>query len=445
MKHREMEEKIRQAYAHAAPDVLKDVLADCQEPKGTVILMTEKTKTSPWVKRIAAAAAALVLLAGGLAGYLVYHNNRAVASTVSLDVNPSVEIQVNSKEKVLAVTARNEDGRTVIGDMDFTGSSLDVAVNALIGSMLRNGYLSELANSILVSVDSGDPDEGAALQQKLSAEIQTLLETNAFSGAVLSQTVSDDKELRRLADTYGITTGKAQLIQQIIAQNPLYTFEELVPLSINELNLLRSGADSAGNTGGAISSVGQASDKAYIGEAKAQELALNHAGVAASQISKLKIEMDVENGQMVYEVDFKANGYEYEYEIGAADGKIVKSEKEWDDDALPPSGTTGSTAGGQPAGTTVGAAAGTTSGKPIAGGTSAPSGSSYIGEAKAKAIALSKAGVQESAIRGYEIELDRDDGIVLYEVEFHAGGYEYKVEIHAATGEVLDFDKEWDD
>lgn len=444
MKHREMEEKIRRAYAHAAPDVLKDVLADCQESKGTVILMTEKTKTSPWVKRVAAAAAALVLLAGGLTGYLVYHNNHAVASTVSLDVNPSVEIQVNGKEKVLAVNALNEDGRTVIGDMDFTGSSLDVTVNALIGSMLREGYLSELANSILVSVDSGNAAEGAALQQKLSAEIQTLLETNAFSGAVLSQTVSDDKELRSLADTYGVTTGKAQLIQQIIAQNPLYTFEELVPLSINELNLLRSGADSAGNTDSAISSVGQASDKAYIGEAKAQELALSHAGVTDSQISRLKIEMDVENGQMVYEVDFKAGGYEYEYEIGAVDGKIVKSEKDRDDDALPPSGTTGSTAGGQSSGTTTGATSGTT-GNPVSGGTSAPAASGYIGEAQAKTIALSKAGVQESAIRGYEIELDRDDGVVAYEIEFHADGYEYKVEIHATTGEVLDFDKEWDD
>lgn len=58
---------------------------------------------------------------------------------------------------MLRVNALNEDGRIVLGDMNFSGSSLDVTVNALVGSMLRNGYLSELANSILVSVDNGDP------------------------------------------------------------------------------------------------------------------------------------------------------------------------------------------------------------------------------------------------------------------------------------------------
>ena len=42
-------------------------------------------------------------------------------------------------------------------DMDFSGSSLDVAVNAIIGSMLQNGYLNELANSVLISVDNNDP------------------------------------------------------------------------------------------------------------------------------------------------------------------------------------------------------------------------------------------------------------------------------------------------
>ena len=92
-----------------------------------------------------------MLLAGCAVGYGAYRQNYAVDATVSLDVNPSVEIQVNRKDQVLEVTPLNEDGKRVIGDMDFSGSDLDVTVNALIGSMLQNGYLSELANSLPVS------------------------------------------------------------------------------------------------------------------------------------------------------------------------------------------------------------------------------------------------------------------------------------------------------
>ena len=156
----------------------------------------------------------------------------------SLDVNPSVEIKINQKERILDVIPLNEDGRTIVGDMDFSGSSLDVAVNAIIGSMLQNGYLNELANSVLISVDNNDPVRGMALQERLADEVNKLLQTDSFRGAVLSQTVVKSDELQQMAEQYGITLGKAQLIQEILGKNSLHTFDELAPLSINELNIL---------------------------------------------------------------------------------------------------------------------------------------------------------------------------------------------------------------
>ena len=138
MRNKELEGKLRRAYSHAAPDVLDSVLSSCEDTKDKVIVMTEQKKRSPWIRRGMGIAAALVLLLGGAAGVRLYSVNRAVASTVSLDVNPSVEIQVNQKDRVLRVNALNEDGRIVLGDMNFSGSSLDVTVNALVGSMLQH-------------------------------------------------------------------------------------------------------------------------------------------------------------------------------------------------------------------------------------------------------------------------------------------------------------------
>ena len=232
--------------------------------------MAEKKHSSQWIKWAVGAAAAFVLLVGGGVGIRSYQINHTIDSTVSLDVNPSVEISVNQKEEVLSVTAKNDDARTVIGDMDFRGSSLDVTVNALIGSMLRNGYLSELANSILVSVDCDDPVRSAELQQKLTDEINQLLQNNLSGGSVLSQTISANTELQQLADDYGITLGKAQLIQEIVNQDPRYAFKDLAALSINDLNLLHNADVSTPDT---IETVGSASDTyIYLLGRKAQKL-----------------------------------------------------------------------------------------------------------------------------------------------------------------------------
>ena len=302
MTNKEAEQKIKLAFLNAVPDIRDSVLSDCQTQKGAVTIMTDIKKKNPWTKRLAGIAAAFALLIGGITGFQVYQTNYTVASLISLDVNPSIEIQVNRKEQVLAVNARNDDAKIVVGDMDFKGSSLDVTINALIGSMLRNGYLNEMANSILVSVDNQDPIKGAELQERLAAEINEVLQTGTFNGAVLSQTISADPSLRSLADTYGITLGKAQLIQQIINQNTFYSFEDLVPLSINELNLIsESGNLKLAN----VSSLGTASDKAYLGEEKAKDAALSHANVSADKITHYEIELDYENGVMVYEIEFQ--------------------------------------------------------------------------------------------------------------------------------------------
>ena len=405
MNYDRLESKIQQAVTHMTPDVLDSVLADCKEQKGK-IAMTEIKKRNPWKRRVAGIAAALVLLVTGVFGAQRYTAG-AVASTISLDVNPSVEIQVNQKEDVLAVNPLNDDGKIVVGDMDFRGSSLDVTVNALIGSMLRNGYLSELNNSILVSVDGKNTSE---LQARLSEEIAKLLRTSAFDGAVLSQTVAENSDLQAKADAYGITLGKAQLISRIIEKNPLHTFEELAPLTINQLNLMCQSGNLALEQ---VDSTGSASDKAYIGSEKAKSIALKHAGLSASEIAQFEWEMDFEHGVMVYDIEFTCGGYEYDYEINARSGEVIQADRERDnddDDDVP-----------------------------------ADSGSFVISAADAKAAALKHAGLSASQISQYECQKDYENGKAVYEIEFKYNGYEYSYDIDAATGKVAAYDREHDD
>lgn len=68
-----------------------------------------------------------------------------------------------------------------------------------------------------------------------------------------------------------------------------------------------------------------------------------------------------------------------------------------------------------------------------------------IGEERAKKIALEHAGLSEKDVIFERTELDRDDGIVKYEIEFRQGRTEYDVDIHAYDGKILSFEKDIDD
>ena len=68
-----------------------------------------------------------------------------------------------------------------------------------------------------------------------------------------------------------------------------------------------------------------------IGHAKAKSIALNHAGVDANTVYDMNIQLDVEDGTIIYEVEFKSGNIEYDYEIDAATGAILRHETELDD------------------------------------------------------------------------------------------------------------------
>lgn len=399
-----IENMLRSAVSHAAPDARDAILSACDHEKGKVIYM-EKKRSSP-LRGFAAVAAVLVLI---IAGVFAVKNLGApsdtLAAVVSLDVNPSIELNVDKGEKIISAKGLNDDGRRVLGDMELEGSSLEVAVNAVIGSMLKNGYLDDMANSILVSVSGVNGYDADKLRSTLADDVNRQLE----NCSVLSQDVSNaDSDTVKLADKYGITVGKAALIRQIVAADSRHSFEELAALSINELNLIADGK----TLSGIASNGAAASSKAYIGRDAAVDAALGHAGVTRSEVRKLDVDLDYEHGSMVYEVEFEVGAAEYEYDIGAADGDIVWYEIERD-------GT-------------------------VEQGGSAIDGKAAISSDDAKTAALNHAGLTTAQVTHLKAELDREGGKLVYEIEFKSGGHEYEYVIDAATGAVIKSEKEHD-
>ena len=61
---------------------------------------------------------------------------------------------------------------------------------------------------------------------------------------------------------------------------------------------------------------------------KAKEIALNHAGLAANQVSFIKAEKDMDDGIVKYDIEFYYNNREYNYEINANNGSIMSYEQD---------------------------------------------------------------------------------------------------------------------
>ena len=366
------------------------------EKKGIVYMENKKRNMLPYL------VTACTLVFCLLIGFGVYNNNYKVASKIGIDVNPSIELKINKKDKVIDVIANNDDGSKILNDMDLKGSDMNVAINALIGSMVKNGYIDELANSILISVEGNSEEENEKLRQEIVNELNSYLVNNNFS--IVSQTVSNESELENIANEYNISLGKAKLIKDIIANNNLLTYDQLANLSINELNLISSNNDN-------IKVEGNASDKAYIGYDKAKEIALNHANV--TDVTNYQVEMDYDE-VIVYEIEFRANNTKYEYEINATNGDIM----EYDIDGSNNSNNNNNNSN-----------------------SSGSNNSSTISRDEAKEIALNHAGITGN-VNNYKIELDDNS----YEIEFKYNNKEYDYDI-SLTGEILKYsiDNDYDD
>jgi hypothetical protein len=102
------------------------------------------------------AAAAALLMAVILAFQIRRPAAVLPAAIIYLDVNPSLTIEVDKEEKVLDVIAENAAGELILEDMDLKNVDVDVAINALIGSMVKYGYLTEAKNFILLTVEGED-------------------------------------------------------------------------------------------------------------------------------------------------------------------------------------------------------------------------------------------------------------------------------------------------
>ena len=180
------------------------------------------------------------------------------------------------------------------------------------------------------------------------------------------------------------------------------------------LLLLAAGAFSVMQAGASSN----ASDTSDISMQQATEVALQDAGFSSSEIESLSGNLDSDDEVRHYDVSFVSQGMGYDYEIKASDGTILEKDRE----AVETHSSSQNVS--------------------LPAESSTMTDSDFISIDEAKSIALQVSGVDASNAVFTEAELNVDDGVHIYEIEFISGDMEYSFEINAMTGSVAEWEKE---
>lgn len=403
-----MEKELQEAVQNLIPnDLFTRITAELDSKEEgakmekVLVRRIESKRTSLGLKtvlQLVAACVALVLVVGGI---FYYRGNLMVDSLVDLDVNPGIELLTNQKNRVLEAYATNGDGDKVLSGMDLHNVDLQVALNAIVGSMVQQGYMTKDTKGVLVTVQNKDQKKADNLRKLVVKEMEIALSTEDMNAAVFHQVISSqNNNASAFARKNNISLGKAVFV-------------------LNLANKARS--------------------------LDAKELAK----MKISEIAKLVADKNIDIRDIIE--------YDSDDSLWENIADAIEDINEGDDDYIVATTQQGSTQSVQDQPTETKAVAQTetqaatqtqpqthaqTQPQTQAQTKAQPQPGGRISADKAKAIAFGHAGVSAGQVRELSVEYD-DDGV--YEIDFKVGNTEYDYEIGATDGSIRKADVEQDD
>lgn len=192
---------------------------------------------------------------------------------LTLRVNPEIQIEYNKQGQVTALTGKNDDGQKVLSSyQDYIGKDCNVVLEELINEIHRAGYFVDdvdgSSKNILLQLEPGSVLPADDFLQLMSASTQNAVKGLALASDIV--TIDDDD------------------------YDPKYQKDDR--------------------------------PSPYITLEKAKEIALTQANVSAQDAVFAEKEFDHEDGTAIFELEFTAGGNEYEYDVDAVTGKILKAE-----------------------------------------------------------------------------------------------------------------------
>jgi len=219
--------KAEEALVQRAEIFLKDSLSNNKKVK---FINLFKVKTVS--KLLIAAVSFLVIVIGGSSAAYAYY--QTPVAYLSLDINPSVELGVNSFGKVVTSEGCNEDGQAILVGTNVTGSTVEDAIQSLILSANGKGYIAEDGSCVIsLTSETNNTNKAITLQMDSKLGVNQALEKIAKQAIIQTDNVA--LTCRDEAKQFGITPGKLNLIYKLQTIDPTATIDNYKDASVKEI------------------------------------------------------------------------------------------------------------------------------------------------------------------------------------------------------------------
>ena len=177
---------------------------------------------------------ALVTLIVGCMGSV----SAATDTYVTLDINPSVELIVNRREKVVYANALNEDGEVLLAELDLIGMDLDAAIELIIQTSIELGFIDVESEEVIVSVTAlaKDPLLGEKIRNKVKEHVNHAFENKGIIGR--GQDKAFVPEFVAEAESYGVTPGFLFLVKAAMFSDDELTLEAALEMEVSQLQAI---------------------------------------------------------------------------------------------------------------------------------------------------------------------------------------------------------------
>lgn len=193
-----------------------------------------KWRLLPVKKKLAIATCCLAVLLTIGGGSGVYGYYQTPVSYLSLDINPSVELGINTFGRVVKAEGYNNDGKNILNGINVKGSNVTVAVDTLVKSAVKNGYIAKDGSTVIsLTSETDDKNIGTNIETEAETGANEALTTSGEKAEVLKDNVALARrdEARKL----GITPGKLNLIQKLQKVDPTATVDQYKDAKVKDI------------------------------------------------------------------------------------------------------------------------------------------------------------------------------------------------------------------
>lgn len=156
-------------------------------------------------------------------------------SIIALDAKQSVEIVTNKQRQILTVKAYDQNVQTLLDAEDLNQSNLEASVAVIITTMIKNGYLDDSKSVVMVTVENKSTAKADDLATSLNQVIKDSATAENISATVVSQTVSPDSQALTEAGQYNVSTGKLNVMKELVIADSSLKMDALAAMSLTDL------------------------------------------------------------------------------------------------------------------------------------------------------------------------------------------------------------------